>query len=414
MKKKFLSMAVACSMLAAVGSSALTANAIEIEEETSQAVVLEEAVGAAVDEEIIGAVLDEEPAEAAAETENSSDSVYQGTLSYKIENDSTVTITKYNGEYVSYTIPSKIEGKPVRKIGSEAFKSSDLESVVIPYGVTSIQKSAFSMCKKLKNISIPESVAEIGTQAFSYCRSLEKINIPGKVAIINQFTFSNCSSLRNADIGNGITEIGSYAFNDCTALTNIVIPSSVKKLGGTAFLNCTSLKEVTLSEGLENIGVGTFRNCTSLRSISIPKTVTAIPLLAFDGCTNLRGIAVNDSTSYGKSDSVFSNCPKLTIYGNKGSHSETYANKYNIPFKPLSKFESDMNSGKTGDIDDDGKVTSLDALLVLRYSVGIEYFTEREKNLANVDGDKKITSADSLSILRYSVGIKDKDTEFYK
>ena len=35
MKKKFLSMAVACSMLAAVGSSALTANAIEIEEETS-------------------------------------------------------------------------------------------------------------------------------------------------------------------------------------------------------------------------------------------------------------------------------------------------------------------------------------------------------------------------------------------
>ena len=388
MRKKFLSLVAVCSILAAMGSTALTANAVEVEVESIQA---------------------------AAEFESSAaDNVYKNTLSYKIENDGTVTITKYTGKDTSYTIPSKIEGKPVRTIGGSAFSvSHTLESVVIPDGVTVIRASAFDICSNLKSVSIPESVTEIGQDAFANCEKLERINIPSKVTKINSLAFANCHLLKNITIPNGVTVIASHAFWNCTSLTNITIPESVTNISG-AFEGCTALKEVNLSEGLETIGNETFRGCTSLRSIHIPKTVKKIESAAFWNCTNLRGIAFNnDKTFFSGEISIFKDCHKLTIYGNTGSNSEAYANKNSIQFKPLSEFDSDMNNGKTGDLDDDDKVTSADALLVLRHSVGLEYFTEREKKLANVDNDDSITSADSLCILRYSVGFKDKGTVFF-
>ena len=58
-----------------------------------------------------------------------------------------------------------------------------------------------------------------------------------------------------------------------------------------------------------------------------------------------------------------------------------------------------------GDVDDDGRITSADSLLILRQSVGLEDFDDVHKILAEVDGDDIITSADALEVLRYSVGL---------
>lgn len=59
-----------------------------------------------------------------------------------------------------------------------------------------------------------------------------------------------------------------------------------------------------------------------------------------------------------------------------------------------------------GDIDNDGKITASDALFALRYSVGLEDFTNGQKVISDVDSDNKTTSSDALEILRYSVGLK--------
>ena len=59
-----------------------------------------------------------------------------------------------------------------------------------------------------------------------------------------------------------------------------------------------------------------------------------------------------------------------------------------------------------GDIDNDGKITASDALFALRYSVGLENFTNGQKVISDVDNDNKTTSSDALEILRYSVGLK--------
>ena len=73
------------------------------------------------------------------------------------------------------------------------------------------------------------------------------------------------------------------------------------------------------------------------------------------------------------------------------------------------KKESD---NKPGDADGDGKLTSADARLALRASVGLKEKGDVEKDSAaylacDVDGDGKVTSADARLILRASVGLED-------
>ena len=244
-------------------------------------------------------------------------------------------------------------------------------------------------------------------------KKLEKVNIPSQVTVINSSAFTYCESLESIAILEGVERINASAFRYCKSLKSITIPGSVKTIGDNAFEYCTSLKEAKLCDGIEQLLVGTFKNCSSLRSIYIPTSVKELGTSSFGGCANLRGIGIaNDSVAYNAEFSIFQNCPKLTLYANENSKTQNYAEKYDIPFKPLSEFEKEMNYGKAGDLDDDDIVTAADALLVLRHSVGLEYFTAREIALANVDGDDSITSLDSLAILRYSVGYADSGMKF--
>lgn len=59
---------------------------------------------------------------------------------------------------------------------------------------------------------------------------------------------------------------------------------------------------------------------------------------------------------------------------------------------------------KKGDCNGDGKVNSLDALQILKYSVGTLNLNETNAKAAEVNKDKKVNSSDALLILKYSVG----------
>ncbi len=101
------------------------------------------------------------------------------------------------------------------------YNCSNLTSIVIPDGVTSIGSYMFYGCSKLTSIVIPDSVTSIGGSAFSGCKKLTSIVIP-----------------------DGVTSIGGSAFSGCKKLTSIVIPDSVTSIKGGAFQNCSGLKEV--------------------------------------------------------------------------------------------------------------------------------------------------------------------------
>lgn len=92
-----------------------------------------------------------------------------GGFEYEINEDDTVTITKYKGTSSDVTIPAEIGGKPVKSIGFEAFYwCNTLKSVIISEGVESIYWDAFTRCHFMNKILIPKSVTYVEYGSVGY------------------------------------------------------------------------------------------------------------------------------------------------------------------------------------------------------------------------------------------------------
>ena len=128
---------------------------------------------------------------------------------------------------------------------------TDVETVVIESGVTSIGDNAFANCIKLESVSIPASVTSIGENAFSGC---------GSVAAALTVSFAEGSTLES---------IGNYAFMSSN-LTSISIPASVTSIGQTAFGFCDNLAKVYIyAPSLTTYGGYAFENNASGRKIYV-------------------------------------------------------------------------------------------------------------------------------------------------
>ena len=207
----------------------------------------------------------------------------------------------------SVTIPDS-----VRNIGSSAFYGcTSLTSVTIPDSVTSIGYNAFYDCRSLTSVIIPDSVTSIGEYAFYNCVSLTSVTIPNCVTSIGEYTFYNCKSITNVTIPNCVTSIGEYAFYNCVSLTSVTIPNCVTSIGEYTFYNCKSITNVTMPNCVTSIGDYAFYNCRSITCVTIPDSVTSIGTEAFRSCISITDVTIPDSvTSIGTE--AFRSCISLT------------------------------------------------------------------------------------------------------
>lgn len=230
---------------------------------------------------------------------------------YFIVDNSYIKITNCDTSNASVSIPSTIEGLPVKVIGKGAFYGlTSITDITIPASVETIEANAFRVCTRLKEAIIPDSVLEIKENAFCGCSSLSAAVLGMNLKSIPKYCFYGCKNLKSVVIGLNITSIGDGSFSN-TAVTNITIPSSVKSIGKEAFKNCLSFKRLTIKNGLESIGDNAFQGDVLLSQLYLPNTLTAIGEYAFDGCTALSTITLPDSlTSLGLCS--FRNCNSLT------------------------------------------------------------------------------------------------------
>jgi len=112
---------------------------------------------------------------------------------------------------------------------------------------------------------------------------VKSVIISDGITSIGDYNFSDYDSLTSISIGNSVTEIGSYAFQDCDALTTAVIPNNVISIGNNAFYGCNTLTTLDLGSGVQTIGYEAFRNCYTLTELVIPASVNSIGYRAFAG-----------------------------------------------------------------------------------------------------------------------------------
>jgi hypothetical protein len=217
---------------------------------------------------------------------------------------------------------------------------SRLESVVIPYSVSSIGDGAFRDCSSMTSIVIPNSVTSIGEYAFTNCSSLKSVNFNEFVNSITMDVIPHCSSithrfnesidevdflplatnidkcdLHDCSVATPITysliSIGNFAFCNCSSLTSIIIPKSVTSIGEFTFCGCSSLTSIIIPDSVKSIERSIFFDCSTLSSIFIPYSVTSIKRFAFGCCPSMTTIVIPDSvTSIG--DCAFCGCSSMT------------------------------------------------------------------------------------------------------
>ena len=98
-----------------------------------------------------------------------------------------------------------------KRQGYSAFKGcSDLTSIELPEGITSIGTSAFDGCSGLISITLPEGLTSIGYSAFKGCSDLTSIELPAGITSIKNETFYGCSALTDIILPERLASIGSY------------------------------------------------------------------------------------------------------------------------------------------------------------------------------------------------------------
>lgn len=127
------------------------------------------------------------------------------------------------------------DSNPVVYSGKLYINGKLATDLVIPQGVTCINRYVFGACKSLTSVTIPDSVTSIGSFAFSSCDNLSFVSIPSSVKTIEQYAFASCLGLGSVLIPDGVARIAPYAFYNSSNLESVTIAKSVEYIGPDAF-----------------------------------------------------------------------------------------------------------------------------------------------------------------------------------
>lgn len=244
------------------------------------------------------------------------------------------------------TIPGNIS-----EIGESAFRGcSGIQSLNIQNGVSKIDNAAFSGCSALTSVNIPDSVKNIDSDSglvygpFSECSNLSTVIIGKGVSTLSGNIFTDDTKLTGIIIPKTVTFIDEDEFQDCKNLTiyggdgsyakeyavnhnisfkiqdyqfttdsgkititgysgsdeQLNIPATlygqpVIAIGTSAFSSNQTLSSVTIPNGVTSIGDNAFNSCPKLASVTLPDSITSIGSSAFGNCPLLSGVIVPKS-----------------------------------------------------------------------------------------------------------------------
>ncbi len=89
--------------------------------------------------------------------------------------DGTLTITEYTGDAENLVIPESINGVNVTAIADKAFMASNIKTLEVPSGITSIGSQAFAYAVNLESVSVLAMNITYGSDVFQGDKALNKV-----------------------------------------------------------------------------------------------------------------------------------------------------------------------------------------------------------------------------------------------
>lgn len=149
--------------------------------------------------------------------------------------------------------------------------------------------------KNIETLTLNGAVKWNGTSQFATCSELRSVSIGKGISSIPASCFASCGLLNNVVIPDSVTEIGVNAFSECTSLNSIKLSNKIKKIPDYCFSRC-GFETFTISDDLsiEELGNALFQACPKLKIVYIGKNVKTIASGAFDGNSGIT-IKINQT-----------------------------------------------------------------------------------------------------------------------
>jgi len=170
---------------------------------------------------------------------------------------------------------------------------SQITSVEVQQGVTSIGTVAFFDMVSLKAVVLADSVERIGANAFQDCVELSSIKMSSSLKRIENSAFKKCMSLSSVVLPDGLEAIEDEAFYRCESLMSVRIPYSVYSLGDAVFGYCSSLVQAEANASIGMIPHWLFYECSSLINLSLNSAIDSVGESSFEGCESLSQISTD-------------------------------------------------------------------------------------------------------------------------
>ena len=128
------------------------------------------------------------------------------------------------GKWKHITIPSTVTA-----IGGNAFQYQELDSLILPDGITSIGESAFIRTKGIYNFQLTNKITSIGQYAFKWSDLSGIVQYPenNTITSIPYECFCACYNITGVVIPKNITNIAQYAFEGCNKLEEVYVKSTI-------------------------------------------------------------------------------------------------------------------------------------------------------------------------------------------
>lgn len=322
----------------------------------------------------------------------------------------------YDTKTLTFTGSGAMSGALEDMLWRSADFATEIETVVLPEGITEISNYAFNGCTGIKNVNLPDSLTYIGFAAFSGCINLTQIDLPESQELaLDSYAFSGtgltsvyvpancrfhaddgvpaisifegCANLTEATIA--VPALPTQMFNACSSLTTVTLLEGVEEIGQGAFGNCRELVEISFPSTLKSIGYQAFYGDISLTDLTFQSGLESIGDQAFDACYRIHDVVLPDTvTSFGE-DCFIWNASGIRIYAPYGSAAIEYAQTQGISPVPEGH---DINSDRTynildimteaqvavgkstveaADFNEDGRINVLDVMVMVRHLVDL-------------------------------------------